>query len=351
MPWPAPLPLAGLKSRKRTVFGVDKAALMVDGKSCEVAKVAVNLQSRIFAVGEAGRALTAVLLGKQQLVHGDVSRPYNLTIAHLTPQNAADTAEDHVAFIADELAKRPQVVVIDEGLGGETWAAAFSQILQGDEISSFQGAIVMCCSSENHIAQLCCNTRWVLTGSLVRTEHVCQGAKLFDDIYAADQDASMLAMREEVEKLHVAAFKPAKCVPNLPTRARMEGWKVAAFAALGSSSESDADADSDTEACSESGKIKLLGYLAYRTLAGLGEFHIERLAVPEMLRGQGYGTHLIRLACAQASALGLSSVWLYATPDLDLFYERLGFINMGFKDDFDPEEKDEERYSWMMLDV
>lgn len=361
MPWPAPLPIAGLKSKKRTVFGVQKAVLTVNDKTCEVANVTVNLQSRIFAVGEQGRAVAALLLGKEDPVSGEVSRPYDLSIAHLTPQENANTAEDHAAFIAVELAKRPQVVVIDEGisLGGETWAAAFSQILKGNEICSFQGAVIICCSSEDHIAQLSCNTRWVATGSLLRPERVCQGAKFFDDVYAVGSDASMKPLLDEVEKLHVAVWNPGKGVPDLPTRARLSGWKVAAFAALSNaSSDIDINADSDSDIDSESasderGKIKLLGYLAYETFPGLGELHIERLAVPKALRGQGYGTQIIRWACAQASTLELKSVWLYATPDVEPFYERIGFFNMGFKDDPElcPEETDEERYSWMMLDV
>jgi ribosomal protein S18 acetylase RimI-like enzyme len=352
------LPIAGVKSKKREIVGVKQAELKVKGKLCEVANLTVNLQSRIFAVGDAGQAVAASLLGKQELVSGEVLRPYDLTIAHLTPQNAADSADDHAAFIASQLAKRPQVIVIDEGaaMGCESWSAAFSQILRSNEISAFQGGIIICCSSEEHVAQLSCKTRWVATGSLLRSEQVCHGAKYLDDLYAADQDASMLAVLQDVEHLHVEAFNPAPCVPPLPARAQESGWTVTAFTALKTSSESDSDrsgiVDSDTASDSnDSDKVKLLGYLAYLAFPGLGELHIARLAVPKGLRRNGYGTQMIRWACEQASSLGLTSVWLYATPDVEPFYERIGFINMGFKDDFDPEEIDEERYSWMMLDI
>eukprot|EP00746_Dinoflagellata_sp_MGD_P107392 gnl/MRDRNA2_/MRDRNA2_45369_c0_seq1.p1 gnl/MRDRNA2_/MRDRNA2_45369_c0~~gnl/MRDRNA2_/MRDRNA2_45369_c0_seq1.p1 ORF type:complete len:369 (+),score=79.84 gnl/MRDRNA2_/MRDRNA2_45369_c0_seq1:97-1203(+) len=359
MSWPAPLQLAGLKSKKREIFGVKEAVLKVNGNPCEVANVTVNLQSRVFAVGDAGRAVAALLLGKQQPVSGEVKRPYDLTIAHLTPQNAFSTAEDHAAFIADELAKRPQVIVIDEGIaqGGETWAAAFSEILQGTEIQSFKGAVIICCSREEHIAQVCCNTRWVATGSLLRPECVCQGVKFHDDLYAGDPDVSMLPLLRDVEELHVEAFNPAPCVPRLPIRAEESGWTVAAFTALkiashsaGSGSDSNSEESSDADS-NENNKDKLLGYLAYLAFPGLGELHIARLAVPNALRRQGYGTQLIRWACDKASALGLNSVWLYATPDVEPFYERVGFFNMGFKDDDDPDEIDEDRYSWMMLDI
>jgi len=302
-----------------------------------------------------------LLLGKLEPVSGEVLRPYDLSIVHLTPQNAADTAEDHAAFIADELAKRPQVVVIDEGLGGESWALAFSQILESNDISSFQGAVVICCSSEEHVAQLSCSTRWVATGSLLRPEHVCQGAKVFDDVLAANLDANMLPLLDEIEKLHVAEFNPTNNPPDLPSRAQQNGWKIAALAIPKSSSDSEAnvgsdssdtDAASDSETASEErGRMKFLGYLAYKTIPGLGELHIERLAITKALRGHGCGTQLIRWAFARTSTLGLNSLWLYAKPDVEPFYERIGFINMGFQDDYCPEDDDEERYSWMMLDV
>lgn len=172
MPWPAPLPLEGVKSRSREVFGVKKAVITVNGRPCEIAEVTINLRSRILAVGEAGRAVAALLLGQQEPTSGEVStRHKDLTIAYLTPQKTSETSEDHSAFIADALAKRPHIVVVDEGstLGGEAWTSAVSQILH-DEIPDFQGALVICCSHEGSFAQLHCSTRWMANGTLLQAE-------------------------------------------------------------------------------------------------------------------------------------------------------------------------------------
>jgi GNAT superfamily N-acetyltransferase len=176
MLWPVPLPLLGVKSKKQAVFGVRKAVVLVNGKPCEVADVTVSLQSRICAVGEAGRAVAALLLGEAEPISGEVStRHASLSVAHLHPQNSFETAREYDAFIADAVAKRPHVVVVEEDVAnaGQAWANAFRQITRED-MSTFQGAIVICCSDANSLAQLYCSTRWMAIGSRLQQEDISQ---------------------------------------------------------------------------------------------------------------------------------------------------------------------------------
>jgi ribosomal protein S18 acetylase RimI-like enzyme len=312
----------------------------------------------------AGRAVVELLLGTKPACD-EISRHDDMIVAHLALQSISDEAKDPATSIAEALAERPQVVVIDEDItmGGDTWARAFCEILHGNEIPNFQGAIVICCNDETHMAQRHCSTRWVATGSLLRPEDVCQGAKIFDDVLATDSDTSLPPLLDEVTDLWKSCFGDFEKVhwkgdaePDMDTLAQEKGWKVALLANEKSDSDPDMalDADSTSDASSDSdSQSQLLGFLAYNTFPGIGELHILRLAVPKVHRRQGYGTQLIRWACAKTSSLGLESVWLYATPDVEDFYERVGFLNMGYMHDpsLCPEVDDSERYSWMMLDV
>jgi ribosomal protein S18 acetylase RimI-like enzyme len=203
---------------------------------------------------------------------------------------------------------------------------------------------------------------------------VCQGASFFDDVRATGPDPSMVPLIDQVMDLWKTCFGDfgkADGAPDLQALVEDKGWKVVVFATEKSDSDPDRDlnaepfkvlfqteasprdAGADTDRNAQDSKRQLLGFLAYNTLPGIDELHILRLAVPKVYRRQGYGTQLIRWACSKTSSVGLKSVWLYATPDVEDFYERVGFLNMGYMCDpsLCPEEDDSERYSWMMLDV
>lgn len=83
----------------------------------------------------------------------------------------------------------------------------------------------------------------------------------------------------------------------------------------------------------ESGEVVggLTGYALY------GWLFVQFLAVPEALRGQGYGRKLMAEAEAWARANGLLGMWLdtfsFQAPE---FYEKLGFTVFGTIDDHPP---------------
>lgn len=327
-------------------------------------------------MGEAGRAVAALLLGTQELTSGEVFRHEDLNVVHLTPQNKSDVVESHVAFIADALAKRPQIVVVDKcsALSSDAWLHACSRILQGPDISKFQGGIVICSADDEDMAQEFCSTRWMATGLLLKAEDMNQGIKLFDDVCASNSDfrSNRAPVLDQVQELweenfgdfnDVALFLADYRKPDLLTLAEAKGWKIAVLAEEGGSADlvSDVDpcidvdhnSDADAKHLDKNGTSELLGYLAYEMFPGIGELHIERLAVPKQHRRLGYATQLIRWACKRASVEGLSSVWLYAKPDVEEFYERIGFFNMGYADDpsLSLQKEDKDRYAWMMLDL
>lgn len=69
-------------------------------------------------------------------------------------------------------------------------------------------------------------------------------------------------------------------------------------------------------------------------------FFIELLAIPEETRGQGTGSHLMRMAEDIAREKGCVGIWLdtfdFQAPS---FYERHGFTEFGRLDDFPPDHK------------
>lgn len=83
----------------------------------------------------------------------------------------------------------------------------------------------------------------------------------------------------------------------------------------------------------ESGEVVggLTGYALYQWL------FVQFLAVPDSLRGRGYGRELMQRAEAWARAEGLAGMWLdtfeFQAPP---FYEKLGFTVFGTIEDHPP---------------
>ena len=68
-----------------------------------------------------------------------------------------------------------------------------------------------------------------------------------------------------------------------------------------------------------------------------GWLYVRLLAVPEVLRGQGWGTRLLEMAEARARVCGCVGVWLdsfsfQAAP----FYRQRGYIEFGAIDSYPP---------------
>ena len=63
--------------------------------------------------------------------------------------------------------------------------------------------------------------------------------------------------------------------------------------------------------------------------AGSGEVKIERVAVLEPHRGNGFGTALMRRTIADAESSGADTIAIHAQRHAETFYEDLGFVTQG----------------------
>lgn len=63
--------------------------------------------------------------------------------------------------------------------------------------------------------------------------------------------------------------------------------------------------------------------------AGGGEVKIERVAVLEPHRGNGFGTALMRRTIADAESSGARIIAIHAQCHAETFYENLGFVTEG----------------------
>mmetsp|Transcript_36999 Transcript_36999/g.73221 ORF Transcript_36999/g.73221 Transcript_36999/m.73221 type:complete len:198 (+) Transcript_36999:102-695(+) len=175
--WPMPRPLAGVKSRKRAVFEVPAgAALPISGNASVVSAIMkLTLNSRVAAAGDAGHALTELLLGRLELAQGEVFRNEGLVVAHLGPHlsGGCTLVPPRVAWEAAvdaALARQPQVVVLDEarGSGNEAWAHTFNQLLCSEALRTFRGAVVVRTEVQTPAVQRACAEYWALEGQRLR---------------------------------------------------------------------------------------------------------------------------------------------------------------------------------------
>lgn len=176
--WPTPAPLAGVKSRKRAIFEVlDGAQLDVNGEVLEVSDIVrLTLGSRVCAHCQAGHALTGLLLGHGELARGRAFRNEGLAVVHLGPHllrgcgggaaRAAGAVGRYGAAVAAALEGRPHVVVLDEAResGDKAWAHAFRQLLCGEALRSFRGAVVVRAEVETPAVQRACAEHWAVVG-------------------------------------------------------------------------------------------------------------------------------------------------------------------------------------------
>ena len=70
---------------------------------------------------------------------------------------------------------------------------------------------------------------------------------------------------------------------------------------------------------------------------GHGYLHVRYLAVPEGMRGQGFGRRLMAAAEAEAMRRGCHAAWLHTLSfQARAFYERLGYVVFGVLEDYPP---------------
>mmetsp|Transcript_68454 Transcript_68454/g.123356 ORF Transcript_68454/g.123356 Transcript_68454/m.123356 type:complete len:391 (-) Transcript_68454:179-1351(-) len=322
--WPGPASLEGVKSRKRAVFELLKdTVLQVDGGKCCAleGRVSLSLESRVLVTGAAGRAIAAVLLEQAGVSSAPPVRHRQLGVAHLGPQlqSAAD--------IAEVLSGRPQVVILDEGAGeadGSAWPALFGELLQGSAIRSFQGAVVVCLSSEGsaqeQTARDLCSVCWSATNGHLLTEEVAKAPALIvperaeptfvDELCAASaSNPDYASLLSQVTALAADCFDDFEDgEPTIEAAAKRLGWTVVALVSTNSI-----------------GKSQLLAYGTYCQESRLGGLYLARVAVPQEHRRKGYASQLVSWMVARLQDSSSKSLWVHAKPLLQIVASKLGF--------------------------
>lgn len=366
VPWLTPLPLEGVKSRKRAVFDVPKAYLKNKTKQSAntFSGLKLALESRIAVVGDKLGCITDLLLGASELVSGTLSRHDGLSVLHLGPQlldTVGQSAAEYLAASAAALEKRPQVVILDEadGVENEAWHQAFHYLLDHHRMQEFRGALVICVAEETPAIRRICTHRWTGACEWFWQEFIEEdsGLEFSEDVLNMPGQEVLI---QEVRDL--AWQKPF--VEDIIEKAKANDWNVTVLtksSSLGAEKAVLQDSVQHDLCCPSSEEQSGAGAMntdqskGQRSLAGFicytirdGTFIIARLAVVEPLRSSGYGRRMLRFALEKAAQMQHSEVAWIGVSALDTavpFYERFGFMDMT-ADDI---ECDEHFQTWMEM--
>merc|ERR1719265_734183 len=113
-------------------------------------------------------------MGEAGLVSGNFSRHDSLSVAHLGPHllttsSATAQATCYAEAMLHAFSQSPQVAVLDEAreTGDREWARIFREILQGQAVRTFRGAIVVRASQETCAIRRVCSEHWHVVGGQV----------------------------------------------------------------------------------------------------------------------------------------------------------------------------------------
>lgn len=327
--FPDPLPLEGVKSRKREIYGLENGTVHVGNESCFIQKVSLSLSSRVVAIGKEGKALADVLCGSQEILSDGI--PYrcdNLAVLHL----GSHIVDQDTLTCA--LESKPQVVILSEPLSlDEPWAEIFSQLVTSDALRNFRGALVICVDNEEALPSGLCQTRWVALGGRLRAEEVCAGLIVIDDICnKARTDTSLEAILPQITDLVHQCFPDFENygVREIQKMAEMEDWTVTSLSIQ----------DSD-------GVHELVGYIAYKYEPAFQATYMARIAVSMAHRGHGHASYMVRWLMARSKQMGVGAVSAWAKPAMQPITLRLGF-KYFFEKEVDVPEAERDN-SWMVF--
>lgn len=340
--WPTPKPIDGLKSKRRVIFKVEPMSSDVQESTrpwrTSAPGLTLSLESRVAALGDAGRAAVVALLGEvsQKALPGAWHHG-GLVVAQLGPHLAGPTADAtaHQEAVYEALRCRPQVVVLEEALasGSVSWLEIFHGLLRSDGLHNFGGAVVVLCDDETFAMRRLCSQRWYGTAqnSSVQQQDISgRNFEIWEDVLSATKAAiecersggggrrkgrgkpsasdTLRALLEEAKAQHEYWFEE-----DLSSCACKDGWIVTVLAEV--------DPDGSTRI--------FRGYLCYKLLSTpRSEFYIERIAVTKAMRRRGLATKLMRWVEEEASRLPqelCSVITCSALDNVVTFYEKLGF--------------------------
>lgn len=340
--WPAPSALSGVKSKKKPVFKVASGTVVSPCCTLDITDVSLCLESRLLAVGDAGRLLVEVLLQEQELSSGKAIRHEQLVALRLGPELAgldAGPSEHKRAVLKALQASKPHVIVLDEaaGLGVRGWSCAFRELARSDAVRSYKGAVIVCSAKESFALRGVCDERWsAARGQMRQSPCGGDGLEIIEDALvvpvpsgkaakkrgARDAAEYAQALLAEARELSEAEFEE-----DVVDVCQEEGWTLTLLV------------DTATD-----GANRLKGYLCYKTRsAPCADLHVSRVCTPRRLRGKGHGVLLMQWAMEKAQQLPdetCRSVSLAALDTVVPFYTKLGFVARGrekVKDGEDPQ--------------
>lgn len=321
--WPSPRALEGVKSKERAIFEIRDAVLNVDGKDSDATNVFLALESRVVAVGPAGRALADVVLGWEKPISGSATRHDDLVVLHIGP-HLVDTDA-----IATALEVRPHVLVVsDAGDDDGHWTGMFEEFLRSKELNNFKGAVVVCASQEDRVPEGLCRTRWVGIGGSIHTETVALRVTVIDDLCGkAKVDPSHNPLLAQATELASSFFSNENMHEFIE-----QGWTVVALTTT-----------------TPSGDAELIGYMTYNAEASLDAMCLQRMAVFPKYRRRGFASQLVSWMIERTKKSDYDSLWVHAVPKLQSINSALGFSYVDPADEIRPDEEKES--AWMTFSL
>lgn len=362
--WPRPLPLEGVKSRKKAIFNVPSAYCKSSGSSSGVntfSGLELTLESRIAAVGRAGFAATELLLGARQCVTGSVVRHDGLVVVQLGPQLIdllEPTAEQYLFAAVAALEQQPQVVILEEGAaaGNKAWSQAFDSLFGCEAMRTFRGALVICVQEETPAVREVCSHRWTAAAEWMWQEDLKDDAsfEIMEDVLNMPHLQNVSSCkRGEVVKEDPIMQEVVELAWNVPFNediiglARKHGWTMTLLTTTRPKA-GDAEGNPQSGPDSESAQPdelkctkRLAGFICYRLpTETTTNLPIQRLAAAEGMKGCGHGRRLMHWVLDKAAQKPHSEVaWIncFSLDTAMSFYERFGFFDMT-TDDLDSDE-------------
>jgi GNAT superfamily N-acetyltransferase len=281
--WPAPSPLEGVKSRKRNVFQLESAELKVESELVKMQNLALSLSSRIVAVGEAAHAAAQLLFDGGDL---SVKRHQGLKVLHLAPSSFPDatSALSYAHAIGACMEQgRPHILVLSEMESSDdpAWRTVFNDLVHGQAMWKFRGAIVVCAAADNCPAlQNACSELWTADrGKMQQRKYMRVSANILPD------GAALL--REEAARIKEIAMAADEEFFDLSfwlNKATAGDWAVTRF-----------------DACGQEGAAKLCGLVFHHMIEASAEYHVQFVYVGKELRRQGIGEQMIRWVIQDAA--------------------------------------------------
>eukprot|EP00441_Pelagodinium_beii_P034423 CAMPEP_0197630340 /NCGR_PEP_ID=MMETSP1338-20131121/7861_1 /TAXON_ID=43686 ORGANISM="Pelagodinium beii, Strain RCC1491" /NCGR_SAMPLE_ID=MMETSP1338 /ASSEMBLY_ACC=CAM_ASM_000754 /LENGTH=316 /DNA_ID=CAMNT_0043201541 /DNA_START=95 /DNA_END=1042 /DNA_ORIENTATION=+ len=299
--WPSPRPLEGVKSSKRAIFEISDIELDTGGKVYEAQGLCLTLNSRVAAVGAAGRSVVDLLLRESELPESERKHSHAaLSVVHLAPDTLQKFVVDgdYAAAIMEALSTRAQVVILEEALhAGESWAIFFRELLCSEGLQSFLGAVLVCVEDESLSLPTFAEV-WLARGTSIYQQAYLQ---VFEDAGLESEE-----LLEQVRQIDTLQF--------WVDDAKKKGHQITLFAESGD------------------GQKQLKGFICHHMSPPKAEFNVRFIFVPEEFRGSKLGSRLVNWVIAKASRMPQSDCrWISldaAYEALVPWYEGFGFTDM-----------------------